>query len=70
MVFIKILTLVAAFAAGLMIIRYREPIVRFFGKNEWAEKYLGMGGTYTMWILIALLIIVMALVWLVGAPWG
>jgi len=40
------------------------------GKQEWAERYLGSGGTYNMWILIAILIVVMATIWLVGTPWG
>ncbi|OGD56507.1 hypothetical protein A2V71_02390 [Candidatus Berkelbacteria bacterium RBG_13_40_8] len=68
MVFVKILVLIAAIFAGILIIKYRERIVRIFGKAEWAEKYLGMGGTYTMWILIALFFIVLALIWLMGLP--
>ncbi len=68
MVFVKILVLLAAIFAGVLIIKYRERIVRTIGKAEWAEKYLGTGGTYTMWILIALFFIVLALIWLVGLP--
>jgi hypothetical protein len=70
MVLVKIIVLIAAIFLAIIIIKYREKIVRIVGKNEWAERYLGAGGTYTFWILFALLIIVIALVWLAGTPWG
>ena len=68
MVFIKILVLILAIISAIIIIQKREWIARQFGKAEWAERFLGTGGTYTMWILIALFIIILALVWLVGLP--
>ncbi len=70
MVFIKILTLIMAIFICTLIIRYREWLVRQIGKNDFAERYLGNGGTYTMWILIAIFIVIIAVVWLVGTPWG
>ena len=68
MVFVKILVLFAAIFFGVLIIIYREKIVRMFGKNSMAEQYLGVGGTYTMWILVGLAVILGALIWLVGFP--
>ena len=68
MVFIKILVFIVAILVGIWIISGREKLVRMIGKSSFAEKYLGMGGTYTMWILIGLLVIVLALIWLVGLP--
>lgn len=59
----KFLVFVAAVIIALLIMKYTEPIVRLVGKNDLAEKYLGMGGTYTMWKLIALLIVIVALLY-------
>jgi len=70
MVFIKIIVFFASIFLAIIIIKFREKIVRMIGKNEWAERYLGQGGTYTFWILFALLIIFIALIWMVGTPWG
>lgn len=70
MVFVKILVLFVAIYLGVLIIVNREKIVRTFGKMSLAEQYLGSGGTYNMWIFIGLLMIIIALVWLVGTPWG
>ncbi len=68
MVFVKILVLIASIILGIIIIRYRQQIVQMIGKNSYAERFLGQGGTYTFWILFAILIIFIALVWLVGFP--
>lgn len=68
MVVVKILVLIASIFACIYTIRYRWNIVQFFGKAEWAERYLGSGGTFTMWIGIAILMVVFAVVWLVGIP--
>jgi len=68
MVFVKILILIVTVIIAILIIKYREKIVRTIGKNELAERYLGSGGTYTFWILLALFLIFLALVWLVGIP--
>ncbi len=72
--FIKILVFLVAFAIGLAIMKYNEPIVRTFGKSSFAEKYLGMGGTYSMWKLIGLAIILVGFAYLLGliefGNWG
>ena len=68
MVFVKILVLIAAVILAVFIVRYRLQVVQMFGKNSYAERYLGPGGTFTLWILIALLLVVLALIWLVGIP--
>lgn len=57
MIFFRLL----AFAAGLAILyltwRYTEPIVRFTGHFDWADRWLGMGtgaGTYYLIRLIGI----------------
>ena len=68
MVLVKILVLITSIFVAVLIIKFREKLVRLIGKNEYAERYLGSGGTYTFWILFAIFIIFIALVWLVGLP--
>jgi len=43
---------------GIALIRYAFPIVRTLGQMDWAERYLGSGGTYTAWKLIGVLMII------------
>ena len=43
---------IGAFAAGLVCIRYRKWIVDNTARVYWAERILGAGGTYTMWIIV------------------
>jgi len=69
MVFVKILIFLASTGMAILILKYTEPIVRMVGKMGWAERYLGMGGTYTAWKLIAILLIIGSLVYLTTAAW-
>jgi hypothetical protein len=48
---------------GICLMRYCEPLVRLFGKNDWAERHLGSGGSYTMWKLIGILVIVVGILY-------
>ena len=69
MVFVKILIFLVCTGIGILILKYTEPLVRMIGKMSWAENRLGMGGTYTVWKLIAILLIVGSLVYLTTAAW-
>lgn len=62
----KFVIFVLGIVVGSLILKYTEPIVRTIGKNDWAEQYLGAGGSYTMWKLIALGIMVAGLVYWIG----
>jgi hypothetical protein len=68
MVVVKILALIASIFACAYIIRHRLQLVQTFGKAYFAEKYLGNGGSYSMWIIIGFLIVVLAAFWLFGTP--
>lgn len=59
----KFFLFILAVIVAVLIMKYTDPIVRLVGKNDLAEKYLGMGGTYTMWKLIALAIVLVALLY-------
>jgi len=54
---LRILVLIAGIAGGVVLIKYSYPLTQFFGHSELAERYLGSGGTYTMWKLLGLLAI-------------
>lgn len=69
MVFVKILIFLVSTGIAILILKYTEPIVRMVGKMDWAERRLGMGGTYTAWKLIAILLIVGSLVYLTTVAW-
>ena len=53
-------------ALGLVIVIYTTTIVKIFGHLDWAERYLGGGGTYLAWKLIGLACIVGSFVALRG----
>jgi hypothetical protein len=61
---VKILVFLLCCILAILILKYTERLVRFIGKMGWAETHLGMGGTYTMWKLIAILLIVGSLIYL------
>jgi hypothetical protein len=51
---------------GFAIIKYREPIYRFTGKNAWAEKWLLTGGTLNLYIVIGGLCVIGSVLYLFG----
>ncbi len=70
----KFLIFLSMFVIGLAILKYTEPLVRTFGKSVWAEQHLGGGGSYTMWKLIAIGVILVGFLYLMGViefgNWG
>jgi hypothetical protein len=58
MLLLKILVFVVGLGAGVGFIKYSYPLTQLFGFNSLAERYLGSGGTYTMWKILGVLVIV------------
>ena len=54
----RILFFIIGVTAGILVVIYHRWFVKTVGTSGWAEKYLGAGGTYLMWQLIGVLIIV------------
>ena len=52
------LLFLAMLAGGIVAIIYSNQIVRIFGRMDWAERYIGVAGTYTAWKLIGLVMII------------
>ena len=64
----RILWSLIAAAVGFLIIRYSISLADAFGHVEWAERHLGGGlaGTYTLYRLIGLAILIFSLLYMFG----
>lgn len=69
MVLVKIIVFIAFTMIAIGILKYTYQIVQIFGKMSWAERRLGTGGTFTMWKLIAVGLIVGSLIYLTSGAW-
>jgi hypothetical protein len=68
-ILVKIIVFFIFTIIGILILKYTEPIVRVVGKMQWAENRLGMGGTYTVWKLIGVVVIIGSLIYLTSGAW-
>ena len=53
-------------ALSYCFVRYRENIIDVIGKIDFAEKYLGTGGSYTFLVIIAIIVFFLSLTILFG----
>lgn len=56
-----------ALVVGFLCIIYSKPITDNTGRMDFAEKIIGGGGTYTMWKLIGVVLIIFGFYMLVNA---
>lgn len=68
---------VAAAGIGLLMIIRTDDVIGFFGRIGWAERHLGSGGSFSLYKLLGVLLIVLAMLWITGllddlllAPFG
>jgi len=54
------------FPASFLIIIYRQKIKEFTGTVGFAEKYLGVGGTYTLILIIGVGLFIVTLLYITG----
>ncbi len=66
MVLARIVVLILTFGGGLAIIRYAEPIVRAVGHMDWAERTFGAGGSYTVWKIAGVFVIIAGFLYAIG----
>ena len=52
---------------GFLIIKYTFPLVGIFGKIAWAEQHLGGAGTYTLYKIIGIVVIVLSMLYMFNA---
>ena len=62
----RFLVFIVGFALFVVILRYRVAIRDFTGDIGFAERYLGSGGTNTLIVLIAILVLVLGLMYALG----
>lgn len=63
---LRLIIFILGLGLGLYFIVKSEYIVRTIGHNQTAEKYLGAGGSYLMWKLIGILVIILGFLYLLG----
>jgi hypothetical protein len=51
---------------GFIIIKYSFPLVNIFGHIPWAERHLGGAGTYTVYKIAGVIVIIFALLYMFG----
>ena len=52
---------------GTCFMIYAEPLVRTFGKTAWAEEHFKTsGGTYLVWKIVGIIIIIVGFLFLLG----
>lgn len=56
-IILRILALIIGLPLGIALIKYSYQITQVLGHNSLAERYIGEGGTYTMWKLLGLVVI-------------
>jgi hypothetical protein len=52
---------------SILLIVYRYRVVGFMGHIGWAEKKLGAGGTYTLFVLIGILGFIFSLMYMTNS---
>jgi len=62
----KFFVAIIFFPLSFILIIYREKIKQFTGSIAFAETYLGSGGTYTLFLILGVLMFVITLMYLTG----
>lgn len=60
----KLLISAIGVISGTVILTHSYPLTQLFGHADLAERYLGTAGTYTMWKLLGVILIVVAVIYL------
>lgn len=62
----RIIVFVVGLPLGILMMVYRNQLKEITGDIEWAERNLGSGGTYTLLIMIGLLVSVLSVMYAFG----
>lgn len=54
----KVLVLIVGLGAGTAMLTHSYQLTQLFGYNSLAERYLGTGGTYSMWKILGAVAII------------
>jgi hypothetical protein len=59
----RFLSLLLGLPAAILLVKYRRSVGDFIGPVDFAERYLGSGGTYTLVLIIALAVFIFSLMY-------
>jgi len=62
----RFLVFIIGFAIAIVILKYRSQIKGFTGDIAFAERFLGVGGTNTLLVIVAILVFVGSLMYSLG----
>ncbi len=62
----RFIAVIIGFPIAFLLLRYRRAVKEFIGEVSFAEKYLGMGGTNTLIVIIGILVFVGSLMYSLG----
>lgn len=62
----RIFAAIIGIPLGFVIMIYRYQLKQFTGQIQWAEQYLGAGGTYNLYIIVGLVISIVSLMYALG----
>ncbi len=62
----RFIAVIIGFPIAFLLLRYRRAVKDFIGEVSFAEKYLGMGGTNTLIVIIGVLVFVGSLMYALG----
>ncbi len=54
-------------ALSFLLIVYRSQVKHFIGNIEWAERRLGPGGTYSLLVIVAILMFFISLMYMTSS---
>jgi len=49
---------------GFAVVKYSYSIVNLFGHVPWAERYLGGGGSYTLYKIVGIILMVLGMMYM------
>jgi hypothetical protein len=61
---VKLLIFIVGITLGVVFVKYNFQLTQLFGHNYYAERYLGDGGTYTMWKLFGAFLMIGVIIYL------
>lgn len=62
----RFIVAIIGFPLAFLIIVYRVRIKHFTGNIAFAEKYIGTGGTYTLYVILGVLVFILTLMYVTG----
>lgn len=63
----RVIVAIFGIPLGFIIMIFRYQIKQYTGNIDWAERSLGAGGTYNLYIIIGLVISIVSLMYALGS---